>query len=865
VVYVYPGIALHYNGSADDWTSVPAASQPVYIQLFANATDQASAGPPPTCTAPTGGGSASTANCVNAYAPATGAGVNAGGNNGLFTLLAEIFGWIVGLLEQLIYWLFATIVTPIIVGVLQIHPYQDTFVAIIYPGWTVVRNLCDMAFIVALIVIAMATLFRIESYQYKHLLVQLIIAALLVNFSLVICQIILGIADTVQVQFLGQSATTINSLASNLMVGARNIVINYSQTQNQSAPGAGNMNIGGQLALLVQPIFWLALSLGSFAVFCALAVFLVIRIIALWILLMISPVAYVCGILPSTAHYRDEWWKNFLKYAFFTPIMAFFLNMAAVIFISQQQNPVFQQISSGATGFGNISTLVISVASYVLLLVFLIAGLMVSEKLGIYGATGITDAAKKYGIFAPFTVAGKGLAGTGKAVGGAAGSWAQRKKTEVTTKLFGDVKPDEKGKVSLKGRAKQAMFAAFNPGAVKSMLGKRREKMSEETGHIAEKAAEELVRTLPMIKEPPLALQAEAFVEEAVKKGKEETPYSSERQANAVVKQIESALDRGNKSWHTQLEFVGAVDQLIQGKGFNFMLEQRDYEVSSRGAIKWVNDQVKKGRITKDQAGHLMSSLSKHAYDNNEYWYAELYQLDHHGHPQIITTDKTTGEIEGKTEFQTESARFETEFNAFITAEAARTGATTPAQIEALRKKHRTNRQNKFEEDLEKTDHKKSSLYKNYKAFQGANKEAYINYTKKGARDRVAQGHWSMVADIDQENNYNASIFTVRHMLDADASDFAQAGHMNKKKRVALQRMVEDMGDGGGWAVAKPKLVNKMLDEMVQRQMQDLKDHGKQADATVEATVRAAYLVPGSVQRVEAETKSQDYYDKIIK
>jgi len=46
--------------------------------------------------------------------------------------------------------------------------------------------------------------------------------------------------------------------------------------------------------------------------------------VALWVLLLISPVAYACGVLPSTQQYRSKWWEEFVKYAFFTPIMAFF-------------------------------------------------------------------------------------------------------------------------------------------------------------------------------------------------------------------------------------------------------------------------------------------------------------------------------------------------------------------------------------------------------------------------------------------------------------------------------------------------------------------------------------------------------------
>lgn len=317
--------------------------------------------------------------------------------DGLLTLINGIIGIILGLLSELVYGIFYWLVAPLIQSMLSIHTYTDTFAAVIYPGWVVIRNICNIFFIVALIVIALATLFRVESYQYRGLLVQLILAALLVNFSLVISQAILGLADTLQAQFLPANVTVIRSLAGDLMVGYRSTIFN------------ANSIFTGSFAGTIQHLFWLALSMGSFAVFCAIAIFLVIRIVALWLLLLVSPVAYAAGVLPATASVRKQWWDNFLKYAFFTPIMAFFLNLTAVIANTYKKNPVLQEVTNSATaaemGDGNLAGFVFKVASNILLLVFLIAALKVADMAGIYGASGITSIAQK-GIFAPFAGAG---------------------------------------------------------------------------------------------------------------------------------------------------------------------------------------------------------------------------------------------------------------------------------------------------------------------------------------------------------------------------------------------------------------------------------------------------------------------------
>ena len=391
-----------------------------------------------------------------------------GSGGGVLGLINKIIGALIGLLQEFIYLIFYWLIAPIIQSILSIRTYTDTFAAVIYPGWEVVRNLCNIFFIVALIAIAMATLLRVESYKYKDLLVKLILAALLVNFSLVIAQAILGVADTIQNQFLPNNVEVIRSLAKDLMVSYRSDIY-------------GNLtNVGSQgyFALTVQPLFKLVLSLGSFLVFLAIGAFLVIRMVMLWVLLMLSPIPYVADILPATEKFKSEWWSNFLKYAFFAPIMGLFLNMAAVISNSAKTNPVLKQVlvDPSILGNDNLSSFVFSVGSNILLLVFLVAGLKVAESSSTIGAKAITDIAQK-GMFAPFALAGLGAKKGAGAIGQAYSKWTTKNLTAA----------DKSGK---KGRANLWRAAQFlNPVVAKKAWEARAHEKEEEaympaTGHM---------------------------------------------------------------------------------------------------------------------------------------------------------------------------------------------------------------------------------------------------------------------------------------------------------------------------------------------------------------------------------------------
>src|SRR3989344_7471216 len=53
-------------------------------------------------------------------------------------------------------------------------------------GWVISRDIANLGFVLAIIIIAFTTILRWETYETKKLLTRLIIAALLVNFSLLI-------------------------------------------------------------------------------------------------------------------------------------------------------------------------------------------------------------------------------------------------------------------------------------------------------------------------------------------------------------------------------------------------------------------------------------------------------------------------------------------------------------------------------------------------------------------------------------------------------------------------------------------------------------------------------------------------------
>src|SRR3989344_8116750 len=76
-------------------------------------------------------------------------------------------------------------------------------------GWQIILGFTNLGFVLAIIVIAFATILRIERYGMKQILSKLVVAALLVNLSLVIAGAIISVSNVATNTFL-QATTTEN-------------------------------------------------------------------------------------------------------------------------------------------------------------------------------------------------------------------------------------------------------------------------------------------------------------------------------------------------------------------------------------------------------------------------------------------------------------------------------------------------------------------------------------------------------------------------------------------------------------------------------------------------------------------------------
>lgn len=282
--------------------------------------------------------------------------------------------------------------TVVLFGILtQVAQYNDFLNAsAVRIGWPIVRDLANMFFIMVLLVIAFGTVFRIQTYRYNVLLRRVIIMAVLINFSKTITGFFIDLTQVVMLTFVNAFADT---AAGNLSTAlGLEEVLKYD-------PGLSGAEIS-QLSIAGTIFLGLILISIMFIVILVFVLMFLVRIIALWILTILSPLPYLFSTFPGTRNFASQWWRYFWQYATTGPILAFFLWLTLTITrAGNTQSLITSGIPtpdiSGAPTLGSDGGAVAAalskissqsgILSFLVSIILLVVSLIMASNLGVYG------------------------------------------------------------------------------------------------------------------------------------------------------------------------------------------------------------------------------------------------------------------------------------------------------------------------------------------------------------------------------------------------------------------------------------------------------------------------------------------------
>lgn len=281
-------------------------------------------------------------------------------------------------------------------------------------AWEIFRNLANVGIIFSVVYLAIRTIIGGSGFSEKKMLGQIIIASLLLNFSFLMGAIVVDVsnfmADTVYKEIakttgsddgrakLGWWMTTkANPALFSLFINAEIDPDTKSQLEKTLQESGGTTPDIKEASFLEKMLVWpskiaMGFLLGSAANFVLVTVFLIVicmicgRIIAILLLLTVSPLAFAALTFPNAKKHFDDWLNSLLGHSFFLPVFFLFILVGLKILEAISKLPFTYNTNSD-------SPLIIELMGFALKYLFVIgifiAALIAAKKIKDMGSAAV--------------------------------------------------------------------------------------------------------------------------------------------------------------------------------------------------------------------------------------------------------------------------------------------------------------------------------------------------------------------------------------------------------------------------------------------------------------------------------------------
>jgi len=219
---------------------------------------------------------------------------------------------------------------------------------LVQSGFGFVLGLVNLFFILILVAIALAYILKIETWGLKKALPNLIIIALLVNFSLLLVGVLIDVAQIFQNtlleafggDFVSLAIEPLKASAFGIVTGWLIVLVGYLIAAfipyvNSAALGgiAGMFLAETFLGTISQTLFLIVLNFAIGFIFFSYFVLFLFRIAMIWILAMFAPLAFLAYILPVTRKHWNEWLHLLVSWSFLGIVVLLLFGLGIKLFV----------------------------------------------------------------------------------------------------------------------------------------------------------------------------------------------------------------------------------------------------------------------------------------------------------------------------------------------------------------------------------------------------------------------------------------------------------------------------------------------------------------------------------------------------
>ena len=362
--------------------------------------------------------------------------------------------------------------------------------------WILIRDFFNILFIFGLVYIGFKMILNSDDSRTRSTLVTLIMAALLVNFSLFITKFIVDFSNILATEIACSSfelddKSTANDC--NGVVVAKTFFNHMGIAQTYDAsPAIKNDQTESWGFIFGSAIINLV---GTF-VFLSGAFMLIIRYVALCIFMIFSPFMFAGWVFPYFSSTTSKYWTGFLGRAFYAPVFILLLFFSAnILQRSIEKNAIGGKLGElNASGVSTVALEAVPFSTFIIPFLvtsaFMIAAVQVAGKLSADGAGAamnvgrniaqggqrrLKSAGKNAGLYVPRLAGQYGAYAAGAATEKTLNATQRTRLGRLVTnnKLFGSAVND-----SIRGAAKSGKNAKLGLGSTINERGARRQALS---------------------------------------------------------------------------------------------------------------------------------------------------------------------------------------------------------------------------------------------------------------------------------------------------------------------------------------------------------------------------------------------------
>jgi hypothetical protein len=300
----------------------------------------------------------------------------------IFTVLLAFIIEITGAFALLAGAILDFVTGPNFISLSYTNPAHNKIIEI---GLSITQSLVNMFLVLALVYIAVSIALKLAGEtEAKKMLVRLIFIALIVNFAPVICGLIIDASNIVMNYFLVGIKEGISSIltnATNLKESFIGFLIKL-------------LTFEGQIVLITKGLVQIALNSAIAFAFLLFSIIFIARYLAIWILVILAPLAFVAWITPVTKRFWNLWWNQLVQWSIVGIPMAFFLYLGSRTFELLRGTYEGKFVVSGEPGLAKFFD---NAFPFFLVLIFLYLGFVIGLQTAAMGAPKIISFVKRAG------------------------------------------------------------------------------------------------------------------------------------------------------------------------------------------------------------------------------------------------------------------------------------------------------------------------------------------------------------------------------------------------------------------------------------------------------------------------------------